>query len=101
MAVNDYHCHQETFLSEFAAIVDQHEPTPEGNLILIHLIYIPFEEEWMAPARITIWLLLLDRYMWIQSEFFIINREDNGNQRVQLQTWFRRKEYDGVKLNDS
>lgn len=45
MAVNDYHCHQETFLSEFAAIVDQHEPTPEGNLILIHLIYIPFEEE--------------------------------------------------------
>jgi hypothetical protein len=44
MAVNDYHCHQETFLSEFAAIVDQHEPTPEGNLIP-HPLNIPFEEE--------------------------------------------------------
>jgi hypothetical protein len=46
MAVNDYHCHQETFLSEFAAIVDQHEPTPEGNLILIHLIYLLKKSEW-------------------------------------------------------
>jgi hypothetical protein len=46
MAVNDYHCHQETFLSEFAAIVDQHAPTPEGNLILIHLIYLLKKSEW-------------------------------------------------------
>ena len=47
---------------------------------------------------ITIWLLLLDSYMWILFEFFIVNQGDNENQH---QTRFRRKDSPYMETMDS